>query len=101
MRFPEWIKKYYRIMLIGLALAAVVFLAVFGVTRIRAKTASTDPDLFPVRINEILTSNGSYPNGDGLCCDFIELYNDSDRAVSLDGFQLSDKILYDLFCHVI
>jgi len=97
LRFKEWIKKYYRMILIAAAVAAVVFFAVFGATRIRTKKVSTDPDRFPVRINEILTSNGSYPNGDGLCCDFIELYNDSDRKVSLDGYQLSDKKSGDRF----
>ena len=69
LRFKEWIKQHYRIILIGLVLAAVIFAAVFVAIRLSGKkTEITQNGAFPVRINEILTSNGSYPNGDGLCC---------------------------------
>lgn len=92
MRFKEWIKQHYRIILIGLVLAAVIFAAVFVAIRLSGKKTEITPNgAFPVRINEILTSNGSYPNSDGLCCDFIELYNDSNGKISLDGCQLSDR----------
>ena len=46
--------------------------------------------VFPVYINEVLASNSSYPNNDGRCCDYIELYNRADYAVDLSGFQLGD-----------
>ena len=45
---------------------------------------------YPVYINEILASNSSYPNEDGLCCDYIELYNSADYPVDLSGFMLGD-----------
>lgn len=45
---------------------------------------------FPVYINEILPSNTRYPNGDGVCCDYVELYNGAGHAVNLSGFSLSD-----------
>lgn len=45
---------------------------------------------FPVHINEILASNTRYPNADGVCCDFVELYNSASYPVDLSGFSLSD-----------
>ena len=45
---------------------------------------------YPVSINEILASNTSYPNEDGRCCDYIELYNSADYPVDLSGFLLGD-----------
>ena len=46
--------------------------------------------VYPVYINEILASNSRFPNADGRCCDFIELYNSGDHAVDISGFQLGD-----------
>lgn len=46
--------------------------------------------IYPVYITEILASNASYPNADGRCCDFIELYNSADYPVDLTSFQLGD-----------
>lgn len=87
----EWMKKKYWIILLGIVGAAIVFLAVRGGIKAAEKKTNGGADAFPVHINEVLTSNDSYPNADGVCCDFIELYNDSDRKVSLDGYQLGDK----------
>ena len=51
----------------------------------------TDSGLvYPVYINEILASNSRFPNADGRCCDYIELYNSADHAVDISGFQLGD-----------
>ena len=47
-------------------------------------------DGFPVRINEILAGNTNYPNEEGRCCDYIELYNAADHPVDLTGYQLGD-----------
>lgn len=41
-------------------------------------------------ITEILASNTSYPNSDGRCCDYIELYNSAEYPLDLSGFQLGD-----------
>lgn len=41
-----------------------------------------------VRINEIMTKNGTYTEGEN--DDWVELYNTSSRAVSLKGYTLSD-----------
>lgn len=53
-------------------------------------TAGSGGRVYPVYINEILASNSRYPNPEGRCCDFIELYNSADHAVDLTGFQLGD-----------
>ncbi len=52
--------------------------------------AHTESD-FPVRLNEVMTSNRSYLDENLLSSDWIELYNDSDAAVDLTGFHLSDR----------
>lgn len=81
-------KKTFRIVLIVIACAAVLFGAVFGMFKAFHKSDGTHT--FPVYINEILSSNGAYPNEDGVCCDYIELYNSADEAVSVGGYQLWD-----------
>lgn len=70
------------------AAAAVVFLTVCGI--LLGLSATEDGRGFPVYINEVLASNTSYPNGDGRCCDYIELHNSADYPVDLTGFQLGD-----------
>lgn len=74
--------------LIACVIAVVIFgcgcLAIYKFCGIQGN------QVFPVYINEVLASNSSYPNGDGRCCDYIELYNSADYAVDLSGFQLGD-----------
>lgn len=44
----------------------------------------------PVYINEVLASNTRYPNADGVCCDYVELYNSAGYPVDISGFCLTD-----------
>ena len=44
-----------------------------------------------VRLNEIMASNVTYRFEDGCLCDYVELYNSSAGAVSLNGYSLSDS----------
>lgn len=53
-------------------------------------TQNEDGRIFPVYITEVLASNTSYPNEDGRCCDYIEIYNSADYPVDLTGFHLGD-----------
>ena len=46
--------------------------------------------IFPVYFTEVLASNSSFPNGEGRCCDYIELYNAADYPIDLSGFQMGD-----------
>ncbi|MBR1660297.1 MAG: lamin tail domain-containing protein [Oscillospiraceae bacterium] len=43
-----------------------------------------------VRINEILASNSAFPDPEGQCRDFIELYNGGSGAAELGGWGLTD-----------
>lgn len=70
------------------ALAAAVLLAVCCV--LVCLSAGDGGRIFPVYMNEILASNTGYPNEDGRCCDYIELYNSADYPIDLTGFQLGD-----------
>lgn len=42
-------------------------------------------------LSEIMTSNSLYAAPDGVCYDWIEVYNPSDKPVSLSGYKLSDR----------
>ena len=44
-----------------------------------------------VRLNEVMASNATYRFEDGCLCDYIELFNSSSAAVSLNGWSLSDN----------
>ena len=46
----------------------------------------------PIYINEISASNGSsYKDEDGEYVDWIEIYNDSENTIALEGYGLSDR----------
>lgn len=79
-------KKQRQLKILGIA--AIAFLVVCFVLMLFS--ASGTGRAFPVYITEILASNTSYPNSDGRCCDYIELYNSADYAVDLTGFQIGD-----------
>ena len=68
-------------------LAAVIFVGAV----VAFEACSGDGNqIFPVYISEAVASNSSYPNGDGRCCDYIEICNGADYPVDLTGFQLGD-----------
>lgn len=45
-----------------------------------------------VQINELMTSNESFLDTNQRSSDWIELYNNSDEDVDLDGFRISDRV---------
>ena len=55
-------------------LAAAVLLAAACIG-LQLLTATGDGRVFPVYTTEVMAGNTSYPNADGRCCDYIELYN--------------------------
>ena len=74
------------LMITAAALALVIAVCViFGVF-----ASDGSGHTHPVYINEVLASNTRYPNGDGVCCDYVELYNGAGYVVDLSGFCLSD-----------
>ncbi len=76
--------KFISIPVLIVILAAIAIFAVFYFP-ISGGTAHS-----PVRINEIMPTSDSCPNVDGVFCDYIELYNDSDSDVDISGYQLTD-----------
>ena len=42
-------------------------------------------------LSEIMSSNSLYPGPEGICCDWVEVYNPSDKPAALAGYQLSDR----------
>lgn len=68
----------------GVSLVLLFCVIIFGNSK-----KETVPFIY---INEIVSSNGSsYLDEDGEYVDWIELYNDSNESISLQGFGLSDK----------
>ena len=62
---------------VAVFLLAVILLVVFLV--------GDQGMVYPVQISEVLASNTRYPNGDGRCCDYIELFNSADYDVWVDS----------------
>lgn len=61
----------------------------FAVLQINKLTPNRKQGL-PIVINEIVASNVNYPNSDGRCTDYIELWNQGDIPLDLSGYQLGD-----------
>lgn len=71
-------------------LCAIAVLAIVICLGLWSMSSTGSGRVFPVYITEVLASNSRYPNEDGRCCDFIEIYNSADYPVDLTGFQLGD-----------
>lgn len=46
---------------------------------------------FPVQIQEYMSSNTLYPNENGVCTDWVELYNAASAPIDIGGFKLTDE----------
>ena len=44
-----------------------------------------------LRLSEIMSANSLFPGPDGVCADWIEIWNPTDHSVSLLGYKLSDR----------
>lgn len=51
---------------------------------------TSQEQMFPVYISEVVAANTGYPNPQGRCSDLIEICNSADYPVDLSGFQLGD-----------
>ena len=97
----EYETKDYRFLIIivsllVLTLAFGIFLEKLGKDLIDDSSALPDTadeiQGAGVIFSEVLTNNGGvYISEDGLCCDFVEIYNSDSRTVSLFGYGLSDR----------
>lgn len=76
---PKGLVLWFAAMAVVLA-AAVLF----------GGMAASGDQIFPVYISEVMASNSSFPNEEGRCCDYLEIYNSADYPVDLTGFQIGD-----------
>ena len=84
-------KRSLLLGLCALALAAgLVWLLLWANTCARRLQAEGG-EAGGVRINEVMASNGAYPNADGVLCDWVELYNSASGPCDLSGWGLSDN----------
>lgn len=82
-------KQQIRLLILSLAALAVVAFFAWGVSRGLSKNHSTSR--FPVQIQEYMSSNTLFPNENGVCTDWVELYNASDADIDIGGFKLTDR----------
>ena len=66
-------------------------LAIFGLRISAVLQTNRSVSGFPVQIQEYMASNSLYPDENGVCADWVELYNSSDSAISIGGFRLADQ----------
>ena len=84
-------RKQVMLAMSGLtAVALILILISLIVTKSGDSTKSNTSD-FPISINEIMSSNESYPDDQGGLHDWIELYNNSDYSVDISRYKLTDN----------
>jgi len=74
----------------GLALWLGALAVVLTAAILFAGMSASHDQVFPVYITEVMASNASFPNEEGRCCDYLEIYNSADYPVDLTGFQIGD-----------
>ena len=84
-------KKYILTLILSAVLLAAVLLVALVFSR-GVGSGNARLSEHPLRISELMSSNTAFPNADGLCCDWIELENCSDRAFDLSGYRLTDDV---------
>ena len=83
-------KTLYCVMIVAFVLLAAAMTIYLWDLSASVSSEAADRRAFPVYISEVLASNTLYPNEDGICCDYIELYNSAEYPVSLSRYQLTD-----------
>lgn len=82
-------KSTLLILILSIALLIVFVILVSQISIARRDYHSTSK--FPVQIQEYMSSNSLYPNEQGVCTDWVELYNSSDSEINISGFKLTDE----------
>ena len=84
-------RKQVALTLSALAVVALILILIsLSVTKSGASIKDSASG-FPISINEIMSSNESYPDEQGGLYDWIELYNSADYAVDLSRYKLTDN----------
>ena len=84
-------KKGLALLLLVLSLAAVAGLALFARRVSAGLSHNQSTSKFPVQIQEYMSSNTLYPDENGVCADWVELYNASAADIDIGGFKLTDE----------
>ena len=74
----------------GLALWLGALAVVLTAAILFAGMSASQDHVFPVYITEVMASNASFPNEEGRCCDYLEIYNSANYPIDLTGFQIGD-----------
>jgi len=85
-----WSKKQ-QFLAFFLILAVLAAVTVLSLSLTRDLEPKDDSRSFAVYMTEVLASNSAYPDDQGRCRDFVELYNSADGAIDLSGYKLTDN----------
>ncbi len=77
----------------ALALCAVLFAAALAITSLSSQGEAQAPGTVAgsdIVISEVMTSNRTYPSPEGRHLDYIEVHNQTGKAVDISNYKLSD-----------
>lgn len=89
-------KKKILLWLIVIAVLAAAAFTVAGVINHNRKPAWDGG--YSIHISEVMTSNTTCPNGEGVLCDWVEIENTSNKDFSIGGYYLSDEAGKGKYC---
>ena len=84
-------KKGIVFLLLTLSLAALAGVVFFAKQVSTGLSTNQSISKFPVQIQEYMASNTLYPNPNGVCTDWVELYNASNADIDIGGFKLTEE----------
>ncbi len=84
-------KKTIAFLVLGVSLLALVGFVFLARSVSSGLSGNQSTSKFPVQIQEYMASNTLYPNENGICADWVELYNASDADIDIGGFKLTDE----------
>ena len=84
-------KKIAAFLLLALSMAALGGVFFFAKQVSSGLSTNQSTSKFPVQIQEYMASNTLYPNANGVCADWVELYNSSAADIDIGGFKLTDE----------
>lgn len=89
-------RKKIILWLIVLSVIAAAAFAVVAVVRHNQRPAWDGG--YSVHISEVMTSNTTCPNAEGVLCDWVEIENTSSKDFSIAGYYLSDEAGKGKYC---
>ncbi len=84
-------KKKIHYLALALTVVALIGFVFFAKMLSSGLSGNQSTSKFPVQIQEYMASNTLYPNENGVCTDWVELYNSSSANIDIGGFKLTDE----------